>query len=781
MLSYCWAIFVFVNGVQGAFEDTLSNTIGEQSNAESRTSQTECWRSSIRKRAAQAIFESPTNGGKKWTRFPLPLSLFLRETPNVDLVAFSLRFFHLVPRFSLLVFFRFPIMSSVRRSIRHPHVYNGATPTSSTTLSSAASPGTPDTTNTGSPATFVTTPSTPSPSSHRQSKSHITVEYHRASRDSIQEYTDLLTDANFQAAAVAADNWTHSQNNNNMYYDDDLVPTRSAPQPPSGQHLSYQRSRTPTSMSQHHYSTHTKSRPRSKSLDPFAAPSPAVLKAATAGAPTSNPIPPRPSRANTATLIDMYNPVPESDTSTLLDHLTIDTSIATPSAGPSTSISTTHTMSTGISVPQSATSSTFRNRTNNPSVSGKNKRGFLNMLPEFLNPSSSNGSSLRINKPEISTPYDPVHLTHVGFNSSTGEFTGLPKEWQQLLQESGISRSEQEKNPQAVMEIVKFYQEDVVGGGNNDVVFEKMGHTHAPSVPGGGSTPHSTRSPPPAPSTPSSAQPSKYIASAAPTPYRPPPAPPSAGLDRSLSTRDRERGSPRSSPLSVTAPGGVQPQQSQVQHQQPLVRSQSQSQAHGYQAGTSNAISSASSYAAQREREQRDQRERKYSSVQAPPKEKLVVPITFHNSSVTSTTTSTQASITTPSTATTTAGPAPPPKPSPASTTSELGRTGGNLQSVTTNHINTAAVSAPQLTPLHPVTPVKVQPPRYLPQPPPSQGVAGALPAGGANTAPTPRRREKKSTNGASDNTDIVKRLQAICSEGDPTKLYRNLVKIGQG
>jgi p21-activated kinase 1 len=62
-------------------------------------------------------------------------------------------------------------------------------------------------------------------------------------------------------------------------------------------------------------------------------------------------------------------------------------------------------------------------------------------------------------RPEISTPYDPVHLTHVGFNSSTGEFTGLPKEWQQLLQESGISRSEQEKNPQAVMEIVKFYQE----------------------------------------------------------------------------------------------------------------------------------------------------------------------------------------------------------------------------------------------------------------------------------------------------------------------------------
>jgi hypothetical protein len=74
---------------------------------------------------------------------------------------------------------------------------------------------------------------------------------------------------------------------------------------------------------------------------------------------------------------------------------------------------------------------------------------------------------------EISTPYDPVHLTHVGFNSSTGEFTGLPKEWQQLLQESGISRSEQEKNPQAVMEIVKFYQE-----GHGDV-WDKLGNVGA--------------------------------------------------------------------------------------------------------------------------------------------------------------------------------------------------------------------------------------------------------------------------------------------------------------
>ena len=92
----------------------------------------------------------------------------------------------------------------------------------------------------------------------------------------------------------------------------------------------------------------------------------------------------------------------------------------------------------------------------------KGKKGMLGFVSELL------GSNKKM---EISTPYDPVHLTHVGFNTSTGEFTGLPKEWQQLLQESGISRTEQEKNPEAVMEIVKFYQE---GGGGGDV-WDKMG------------------------------------------------------------------------------------------------------------------------------------------------------------------------------------------------------------------------------------------------------------------------------------------------------------------
>ena len=80
-------------------------------------------------------------------------------------------------------------------------------------------------------------------------------------------------------------------------------------------------------------------------------------------------------------------------------------------------------------------------------------------------------------RPEISTPYDPVHLTHVGFNAHTGEFTGLPREWQQLLHQSGISRQEVEQHPQAVMDIVQFYQDnahDTASGGENDDVWTKF-------------------------------------------------------------------------------------------------------------------------------------------------------------------------------------------------------------------------------------------------------------------------------------------------------------------
>ena len=46
-----------------------------------------------------------------------------------------------------------------------------------------------------------------------------------------------------------------------------------------------------------------------------------------------------------------------------------------------------------------------------------------------------------------------------------------------------------------------------------------------------------------------------------------------------------------------------------------------------------------------------------------------------------------------------------------------------------------------------------------------------------ARTGPTPRPRKNRNTGGI----DIVARLNAICTDGDPTKKYKNLNKIGQG
>ncbi|KAI9005877.1 kinase-like domain-containing protein [Gaertneriomyces semiglobifer] len=78
---------------------------------------------------------------------------------------------------------------------------------------------------------------------------------------------------------------------------------------------------------------------------------------------------------------------------------------------------------------------------------------------------------------EISNPYNPVHLTHVGYNQETGEFTGLPKEWQIMLQEAGISKSEQQANPQAVIDIIGFYSE--TSGGTNTNVWSKFNNPYA--------------------------------------------------------------------------------------------------------------------------------------------------------------------------------------------------------------------------------------------------------------------------------------------------------------
>ncbi|CED84614.1 pkinase-domain-containing protein [Phaffia rhodozyma] len=353
------------------------------------------------------------------------------------------------------------------------------------------------------------------------------------------------------------------------------------------------------------------------------------------------------------------------------------------------------------------------------SGSKEKKGGFLGAFQDLL------GSHKPIT---ISTPYDPVHLTHVGFNNDTGEcefnpcfyqillstrahlsflpsllsvahcsVTGLPREWQQLLQESGISRTEQEQNPQLMQDIVEVYQRVGLGDPTrqDSDVWDKMkgaagdsqtwepewqgegqsqrepgNHRSAPSPPGGAikKQPSQRSDPPrPAPPAPTTKQslPPRISPSSGPAP---------AILDRSMSHRaaptqnyamapsmlDRSK-STRSPPVAYNHPG----------------LQKSMSSAGRVPQSTSSA---------------RNGRE-----------------------------TSNQ-------------------PPSAGSAAAALSRQASKAKEHQLQHQQ-----------------------QQQQQQQASSGTA------------TPRRRDKK------DNSDVIARLNAICTDADPTKLYRNLVKVGQG
>ena len=162
------------------------------------------------------------------------------------------------------------------------------------------------------------------------------------------------------------------------------------------------------------------------------------------------PTPPHPSQMNRVNLADFYA---EPNPTAVLASGTAPTD---PVDAPSqVSFSPT---------PADRMGNTSRSRVGSVTTIGK--KGMLGFMTDFLKSHK---------RPEISTPYDPVRLTHAIFDSSTGEFTGLPKEWQQLLQDCEISKSNKE-NPLNVMENVKFYQE---GGGD---VWDKMGHSSVQGI-----------------------------------------------------------------------------------------------------------------------------------------------------------------------------------------------------------------------------------------------------------------------------------------------------------
>jgi p21-activated kinase 1 len=61
-------------------------------------------------------------------------------------------------------------------------------------------------------------------------------------------------------------------------------------------------------------------------------------------------------------------------------------------------------------------------------------------------------------KPNISYPTKFTHVVHVGFDDESGEFTGMPEAWARLLVASNISKEMQKKNPQAILDVLNYFE-----------------------------------------------------------------------------------------------------------------------------------------------------------------------------------------------------------------------------------------------------------------------------------------------------------------------------------
>nr|ODN78217.1 STE/STE20/PAKA protein kinase [Cryptococcus depauperatus CBS 7841] len=98
--------------------------------------------------------------------------------------------------------------------------------------------------------------------------------------------------------------------------------------------------------------------------------------------------------------------------------------------------------------------------------SSKDKKSMFGFVSELLGKDTT--------KPVISKPYDPVHVTHVGFDFQTGKYTGMPPKWQQVLDDNGITQDEQEKNPNGVMAVVQYLKHQDEEQDAEDEIWAKM-------------------------------------------------------------------------------------------------------------------------------------------------------------------------------------------------------------------------------------------------------------------------------------------------------------------
>ncbi|PYH85013.1 Pkinase-domain-containing protein [Aspergillus uvarum CBS 121591] len=346
---------------------------------------------------------------------------------------------------------------------------------------------------------------------------------------------------------------------------------------------------------------------------------------------------------------------------------------------------------------------------------------------------------------KISAPENPVHVTHVGYDNQTGQFTGLPKEWQRLLQESGISKKEQEEHPQTMVDIMRFYEKNARG---DDEVWHKFDHAYpqpqsaaSPASGTGSYGPGAQRvSPPTSPRFPQNHEGSFE------NPRAPPPIPrgtPAAGQAMSPPVGGFV---PNRAPPKPPGAGAVTPARPAPQPP------------------------SAATYAAAPVRAAQDAYAQAYATPPIPEAEPLPKeqhPLSRSNSKANGT-------------------PVPWTAPSPAQYQQQQEQAmAAAQQAIVSKQLErsrsqrqqqAAQKQASQQAPPQHISPVEetsasIQQARAAPA-----AAAAAAAAAGAAPAARPRQRARQS-----NIMDVRQRLLAICTPGDPTKLYHHLNKIGQG
>ena len=359
----------------------------------------------------------------------------------------------------------------------------------------------------------------------------------------------------------------------------------------------------------------------------------------------------------------------------------------------------------------------------------------------------------------------------------TDGFQGLPKEWQRTLQENGIGEKEQEANPQAIVDIMEFYKQTSAGQGD-DEVWHKFDHARADDPGNSGLTllmPNSTAnqqlsaisSPPASPRFPSNHE------SSFENPRAPPPIPrstpgssPYAAQGPSAHQTNLTPGRPAPRPPGASPPTNFTPTR-QAPHAPYPAKVKEPTLGYGRQSEDLPVRDRSHSNATSTTAVEEDDHD---LALQRKPSKPIVQTNGFSR---------------------------PPPQPPIEQPSMSQPMHYGNFQAAApppgahkTNVSEKTAESSiernqsqrqppkQQTTPTSPQQPQQPQQPQPYSPPPDPQNIPHPTQPPRATPGAQPRPRRNRNTGGG---IDIVARLNAICSVGDPMKKYKNLNKIGQG